>query len=244
MSATLVRAFTSDLEVRTEGDGRTIAGILAPFGKTARVNDGSGPYLEGFDRGAFAKTIRDRADRVKLFANHSHRTGGMAIGTATLLREDASGLYGELHIAGVPAGDEALTLVRDGAADSFSVGFMPIKSVTRGRVTWRTEVKLREVSLTSLPAYEDARVLAVRSELDGDDAELFDRLSAEGYSDEYITNALEIVRTHNLRSTVPVQDETTDGTPPGAADVDEPRKHSARQFATALFCRQAEERGI
>ena len=34
---------TPDLELRSDGDGRTVYGILAPFGQTARVVDGRGP---------------------------------------------------------------------------------------------------------------------------------------------------------------------------------------------------------
>jgi phage head maturation protease len=86
------------------------------------------------------------------------------LGRATLLREDRAGLYGEFHVSKTAGGDEALELVRDGALDSFSVGFTPIKQVQRNGVTVRTETGIREASLVTFPAYEDALVGGVRWE--------------------------------------------------------------------------------
>lgn len=160
MTEALSRAFAADIEVRSDGTGRTVAGIVVPFGRTAVVSDGGPRYEEGFQRGAFARTIERRGARVKLLSQHNSRA--FPLGKATLLREDEAGLYGEFHVSATRAGDEALELLRDGAVDSFSVGFSPVKHEKRGRVTWRTEVALREASLVTFPAYEDARVSAVR----------------------------------------------------------------------------------
>lgn len=161
-SAPLSRAFAADIEVRSDGTGRTVAGIVVPFGRTAMVSDGGPRYAEGFERGAFAGTIRSGGTgRVKLLTQHERQRN--PLGRATLLREDASGLYGEFKVSATPAGDEALELLRDGALDSFSVGFTPINHVKRDRVTWRTEVGLREASLVTFPAYEGALVQSVRS---------------------------------------------------------------------------------
>lgn len=169
MTDTLSRAFVGDIEVRASGDGRTIAGIVAPFNRSARVSDGGPPYEEMFAPGAFKRTIQHRGDRVKLLSQHSSRTN--PLGRATLLREDASGLYGEFVLSKTQAGDEALELVRDGALDSFSVGFSPVKHERRTGVTVRTEVALREVSLVTFPAYDDARIQSVRAALDAMDEE-------------------------------------------------------------------------
>lgn len=158
----LARAFAADLSIRADGEGRTIAGIVVPFDATASVSDGGPRYEERFARGAFAKTIAERGDRVKLLMQHDHRE---PIGRATLLREDGAGLYGEFRVSAVPSGDQALQLVRDGVLDSFSLGFTPIKHSREGQVTVRTEVRLREASLVTFPAYDGARVLALRAAL-------------------------------------------------------------------------------
>ena len=98
------------------------------------------------------------------------------IGRAVALREDKAGLYGEFRVSSVPSGDQALELVRDGVIDSFSVGFAPIQAEQDGDVTVRTEVALREASLVTFPAYEDARVLALRAALDEMDEQQRDEL--------------------------------------------------------------------
>ena len=158
----ITRAFAGDLSIRADADGRTVSGIVVPFDTEARVSDGGPSYLERFARGSFAKTIKERGDRVKLLMQHdSHEP----IGRAVMLREDAAGLYGEFRVSAVPSGDQALELVRDGVIDSFSVGFAPIKHTRDGEVTVRTEVALREASLVTFPAYDTARVLALRAAL-------------------------------------------------------------------------------
>ena len=157
----LNRAFVGDIEVRADSTGRTIAGIFVPWDSPAMVSDGGRPYREQFQCGSLAKTIRERGDRVKFLSQHDSRTN--PLGVAKVLREDAAGAYGEFVVSRTQAGDEALELVRDGSLDSFSVGFTPVKHEKRDGVLVRTEVALREVSLVTFPAYEDARVAGIRS---------------------------------------------------------------------------------
>lgn len=157
----ITRAF-ADLSVRADREGRTVTGIVVPFDTVARVSDGGPSYDEKFQRGSFAKTIRERGDRVKLLYQHNSRE---PIGRATLLREDVSGLYGEFRVSAVPDGDRALELIRDGVLDSFSVGFAPVKDEKRDGVTVRTEVALREASVVTFAAYETARIQSLRQAL-------------------------------------------------------------------------------
>lgn len=160
MSELLRRGGFADLEVR--GDGRTIVGLAAPFDRPANI----GRYSEVIKPGAFLRTISERGDRVKLLALHDERT--LPLGRATALREETCGLIVEARISKTVAGDEALELVRDGALDSLSIGFQPVRdkwNVDRDHVE-RLEVRLIEISLVHAGAYDDARVLAVRSEAD------------------------------------------------------------------------------
>lgn len=157
----ITRAF-ADLSVRADREGRTVTGIVVPFDVIARVSDGGPSYDEKFQRGAFAKTIRERGDRVKLLYQHNSRE---PIGKAISLREDTAGLYGEFRVSSVPDGDRALELIRDGVLDSFSVGFAPVKHEKRDGVTVRTEVALREASVVTFAAYEDARIQSLRQAL-------------------------------------------------------------------------------
>ena len=155
----LIRTAVCDLSVRS--DGRTVCGIAMPWDTTATVSDGGPAYSERFERGAFARTLAERSSRVKALVNHDRRS--LPVGRATHLEETADGLYVELTLSRTAAADEALTLVQDKALDAFSVGFKPLRHRTEGRTTVRTEVRLDEVSIVAFPAYDDARVAAVRS---------------------------------------------------------------------------------
>ena len=157
----LNRAHQADLEIR--GDGRTVVGIAVPFDAPTSIRDASGSYMEVFRRGAFAKTIRERGDRVKFLAQHDRRA--MPLGRATLLREDGAGLYAEFRVSQTRDGDDALALIRDGALDALSIGFRPVKDVwNRDRsMVERTEARLDEVSAVSFPAYDGALIAGVRT---------------------------------------------------------------------------------
>jgi uncharacterized protein len=164
MTDHISRAFDGDIEVRADASGRTVRGIFVPWDREARVSDGGPFYREAFQRGSLTKTFSERGDRVKFLSQHDARSN--PLGRAVLLREDAAGAYGEFAVSRTQAGDEALELIRDGVLDSFSVGFTPVKHEKRGEVVVRTEVALREVSLVTFPAYEDARVAGIRAALD------------------------------------------------------------------------------
>lgn len=213
MTESISRAFTGDIEVRASAEGRTIAGIIVPWDRKARVSDGGPSYDEMFRRGSLAKTIHERADRVKFLSQHNSRTN--PLGVARVLREDASGAYGEFVVSKTQAGDEALELVRDGALDSFSVGFTPVKHEKRDGVVVRTEVRLNEVSLVTFPAYEDARVLAVRNSAAAD-------LIARGYTPESVERALD---EGDLTVLVWAGDKPADLTPATTADGQPERSH-------------------
>lgn len=216
-----------DLEIRADAAGRTVAGIVVPFDTVARVSDGGPSYDESFRRGAFAKTIRERGDRVKLLSQHDARRN--PLGRAVSLREDGRGLYGEFKVSRTAAGDEALELIRDGALDSFSVGFAPVKHVSENGVTVRTEVRLRETSLVTFPAYEDARIVGVRAALDS-----LAELSAE-------ERAELIAALNTSRSDTPNVEPSSIDTAPAAVTPTEPvLDHSSRNIEIAWAMLQAD----
>jgi uncharacterized protein len=177
MARPLSRVFASSLRIRDDagdgagGDGRTIYGLAVPFGVELDVVDWWDEYTETFCKGAFAKTISDRARPVPLLFHHQHRALG--IGRATSLTEIDAGLEAEFHLTeGVQLADEVLALVADDAMSGLSIGFEPVQQIvtsgpartppsSRDLVT-RTEVNLREVSVCNFPAYETAGVAGVR----------------------------------------------------------------------------------
>jgi len=160
---------TDSIEIRESVEGRRVCGVAAPFGTDYDVGD----YVERFSEGAFAVSIRDRGDQIPLLEAHRH--DAMPLGRAIHLEERSDGLYAEFLISRTGRGDEALQLARDGVMHSFSVGFVPVRDKRRttsdGRpLIERQEVKLHHVGLISeVPAYADARVLAVRDDTTNDD---------------------------------------------------------------------------
>lgn len=152
------RSFASDLEVRSGGDGRTVVGIAVPYGREQRINAG---LTEVFMRGAFAHQLR-AGHRVPFTRNHLPH-GGDVIGKTTLLREDASGLYGEWRVSATPRGDETLTLIKDGVLTELSIGFrQPSGGYRRNDrgVIERTKAHLTEVASVVEGAYGQGAVVA------------------------------------------------------------------------------------
>ena len=156
------------------GDGRTLVLACVPFDVPAWVDDGDGPYREGFRRGAFRSVCR-APNRVEL--RYAHRAGPLPYGFGMDLIEDPTHLVGSFRVAPGEQGDQVLALVRDGQLNGVSIGFQPgDDQPDADRVTWRTKVKrLLEVSLTPAPSYAETGVLAVRE----DEPPAVDRLAQE-----------------------------------------------------------------
>lgn len=157
MRATLFRS--ADMSLRDAG--RTLYGTVIPYDVAVPIVEGSRTYAETFRPGVFARSIRERGSKVRLFAQHDRRQ--LPIGRASTLREDTAGLYAEFTVARTSAGDDALELVRSGVADGFSIAFRPIRDrwdAGRAQVE-RIEAALLEVSVVDVPVYQT--VAAVRS---------------------------------------------------------------------------------
>jgi HK97 family phage prohead protease len=160
----LTRSFSVDLEIREAGDGRTLHGRAVPYGETINLRDGT---REAFAYGAFADQIASgQVGQVKLYASHQDRTGGQQpIGKTATLSETQGGLVGTWPLYNTTKANDSLELVRTGEVTGLSIGF----SVGRGGtqdgpngLALRTAAHLDHVVLTHEPAYQTARVMAIR----------------------------------------------------------------------------------
>lgn len=136
-------------------DKREVAGIGVPLGVEIEVWPG---FREVFD----PECVFEGIDRAKLMLRHGELIGVIASHERS---GDALNIVGK--VSEIARGDEALTLARDGALDSFSIGFRAKEHVRTdhedGSITVRhTVVTTREFSLTPKPAYPDALVTDVR----------------------------------------------------------------------------------
>lgn len=162
-AARLTRSFTTDLHVRSSGDGRTIVGRVVPYDVPTTVLDGGRLVTEVFRYGALSRSIAERGDKVRLFVMHDRQR--LPIARASSLVESADGVMGEFPVPDTAAGNDVLELVRGGVVDGLSVGFRPVKdrwNRDRSEVE-RLEVALHEVSVVHDPAYDTARVVGVRA---------------------------------------------------------------------------------
>jgi uncharacterized protein len=152
----MIETRTSPITLELRADGRTIAGTVVPYNVEARI----GSYVERFIPGAFAD-----ADPTQIPLTALHDRESLPIGRALTLTDTPAGLEAELRVSETRLGDEALTLIRDGAATGLSIGFVPLEDRWDQARTMveRVKAKLVEISLVAFPAYADARIMAVRS---------------------------------------------------------------------------------
>ena len=141
---------------------RTIELVVIPYDTPTLVAYQGRMVKESIDRGAF-DGIERRANRVRVNREHEvMQTVGRAVAFHPSREE---GLVSEIKIAKTPLGDDTLELAADGCLDA-SAAFLPMRGGMKwlDRTAYRvTKAWLGHIALTSEPAYEDARVLAVRS---------------------------------------------------------------------------------
>jgi len=171
------RTFTTDFEVREEADGMTFTGYAALFNEPSHPL----PFIERIAPGAFKRSLKSR-NNIFLFNNHNSDQILASTRSGTLrLSEDGRGLRVEATIANTSVGRDVAELVRTGIVGGMSFGF----SVPSGGDEWNKEgtertlksVRLMEVSVTAMPAYESTNgtatvrgldKLALRSGVDAD----------------------------------------------------------------------------
>lgn len=160
-----------ELRVSPDGDGRTLVGYAAMFNKPATINSWEGNFREVIAPGAFARTLKNNGQQIKVLFNHGMdpSIGDKPLGRAAEMLEDDRGLYIEVPLSRTSYNDDLIALLSDGAIDGMSFRF----SVPKGGDTWDypekglptrtlTEVKLFELGPVTFPAYQ-ATSAGVRS---------------------------------------------------------------------------------
>lgn len=143
-------------EIRSlDADTGVVEGIAVPWGERANL----GWFTEEFERGA----VQD-SDSAQLWYRHAD-----PIGLLTDTKDEDAGWWIRAKISSTTLGEDVKTLARDGVIKHFSVGFESIEYSIREDVNEdgrahivQRQVRVREVSLVPLPAYEGAAVQNVR----------------------------------------------------------------------------------
>jgi HK97 family phage prohead protease len=163
MQPSEVRAFALNAQFRASAEGRHMIGLVAPYNVRADV----GPFTETLRPGVFKKSIAQAARALPLHVMHRHDE--VPVGKAVGWEDGSEGLVGDFLFDSRSDAQEAARLAEEGLLSALSVGFLPLESGTRWDFSGdkphadRIEARMLEASLCSVPVYEKAGVLAMRS---------------------------------------------------------------------------------
>lgn len=153
-------------EVKLAGctSARSLTGYAAVF-------DNIDTYGDLIAHGAFRRTLSEIKTAGRwppMLMQHGFAASGHTpIGVWTNMAEDDRGLAVEGRLSDTPSGNEAYTLLKDGALSGLSIGFVAkdfsLGSKPNEPRRTLTDVTLHEVSLVTFPANDRARVTGVKS---------------------------------------------------------------------------------
>jgi uncharacterized protein len=142
----------SNLEVRSENDGRTLIGYAAVWDSPSEFMG----FTEFVKRGAFSKTLNDGAD-VRLLIDHDGVPLARTKSGTMSLFEDERGLRVEAELDPLnPDAARVMSAMKRGDLSQMSFAFRTVKDSWNGDRTVRElrEVQLFDVSVVTFPAYE------------------------------------------------------------------------------------------
>ena len=150
------------LETRSDDAGRhMLEGLCVPFDQ---ITTKAGPRPERFVRGAFGGLDASSA-RIRL-TDYNHGKDRRPVGIASVLEERSVGLWGRFRFYDTPEGRAAFENVQEETYGGLSIGFVAREDAIVDGVREIRAATLHHVSLVDEPAYDDARIVAVRSALD------------------------------------------------------------------------------
>lgn len=140
---------------------RTIQGLIVEYDVAGIPSTGPTVFAAG------SISYPDDLNRVKLLVQHDSYAA--AIGYLTAIEETDEGLTATFHVPESEDGDALLVEAADGRRDGLSVG------VTITEYEWNDDAtvmivkaaQLREVSVVTIPAYQNARITAVQAAHNG-----------------------------------------------------------------------------
>lgn len=146
-------------EIKAAGDGTfEVSGYASTFGS---VDLGGDVVM----RGAFDRTLSSGQKVKFLFAHDPSQVLGVPLD----LKADDHGLFGQFKISRTRLGEEVHTLLKDGALDSFSIGFFidDLDFDPETGVRLLKAIDLLEVSVVAIPMNPEAVVTRVKSRSPG-----------------------------------------------------------------------------
>jgi HK97 family phage prohead protease len=165
-----VRVNSTEIEVRSEGDGMTFSGYASVFDSPS---EDLGGFIEYVAPGAFKRSLQAR-NEIKLLWNHDTSEPLASVrGGSLQLVEDSRGLKVTAKLPNTTRGRDVAELLRSKVIDSMSFGFNVIKDSwsNNGSVRTLESVRLSEVSVVTFPAYTatTATVRSMQTTIDADE---------------------------------------------------------------------------
>jgi uncharacterized protein len=148
----------------SEGESNVISGYAAVFNSPTDIG---GWFTEEIAPGAFSKAIAENGDIRALFNHDWNNVLGRTKAGTLRLSEDERGLKFEVDLPDTTVGRDLVESLKRGDINQCSFGFIPTVeewdySVEPAHRIIK-EVDLFEVSVVSIPAYEDTEVSLVRN---------------------------------------------------------------------------------
>lgn len=149
-----------------EGESNVISGYAAVFNSKTIIGDW---FEEIINPGAFSKAIASGDIRALFNHDWGNVLGRTKSGTLRL-EEDERGLKFEVDLPNTSVARDLKESMQRGDINQCSFGFYPTEETwdyaSEPALRTINEVELFEVSVVSLPAYDDTEVALVRSKLD------------------------------------------------------------------------------
>lgn len=149
-----------------DGDGLTMEGYASVFDSPIEIDSWEGRFVETIQRGAFAKTIRER-NPVLMFNHGQHpMIGDMPIGAIRSLREDSKGLFVSARLSDNWLVEPVREAIAGGSISGMSFRMQVVNDQWKAgtpRMRTITEVRCLELGPVVFPAYTDTTV-SVRSQ--------------------------------------------------------------------------------
>lgn len=147
-----------------EDQSHVISGYAAVFNSKTLIGDW---FEEVIAPGAFSRTISENGDIRALFNHDWNNVLGRTKSGTLRLEEDDRGLKFEVELPNTSVARDLVESMKRGDINQCSFGFIPTSETwdynTEPMQRTINEVELYEISVVSIPAYEDTEVSLVRS---------------------------------------------------------------------------------
>jgi HK97 family phage prohead protease len=150
----MLLTFSGNIEAVDNGERRTIAGKIAPYGEVGNTSAGRVVFAEN------SITVPEPS-KVKLLMQHDN---SKPVGRMQSVTSNKTGLYGSFKVSASTRGSDAILLAQEKLMDGLSVGVEVDDSRQEKDYLLVTAATLKEVSLVESAAFPSAAVLKIAAQ--------------------------------------------------------------------------------